>query len=118
MKTNVWCCDDIFRYAKVSAIVELCLSGIMNIVLLLGLIIATNSGTGILQLGIFNFILISTNTILVSLELNSFCGKSMESCDKNNLDSGCRIDRHLVFDSTDFMCNHKYLFNMVWYWMV
>ena len=51
MKTNVWCCDDIFRYAKVSAIVELCLSGIMNIVLLLGLIIATNSGTEILQLG-------------------------------------------------------------------
>ena len=30
----------------------------------------------------------------------------MESCDENNLDSGCRIDIHLVFDSIDFMCKH------------
>ena len=60
-----WCCCD----AKVSAIVELCLSVIMNIVLLLGLIV---------QIGIFNFILISTNTILVSLELNNFCGNGVK----------------------------------------
>ena len=60
-----WCCCD----AKVSAIVELCLSVIMNIVLI---------GLSLGSLGIFNFILISTNTILVSLELYSFCGKSIK----------------------------------------
>ena len=60
-----WCCCD----AKVSAIFELCLSVIMNIVLI---------GLSLGSLGIFNFILISTNTILVSLELNSFCGKSIK----------------------------------------
>jgi hypothetical protein len=79
METKVCCGGDIFGYAKVSAIVELCLSVIMNIVLLLGLNIAIKfADTGILLPGIFNFILISTNTILVSLELNSFCGKSVK----------------------------------------
>ena len=70
-----WCCCD----AKVSAIVELCLSVIMNIVLLLLLLIRNDDHTGqIGQIGSFNFILISTNTILVILELISFCGKSIK----------------------------------------
>ena len=70
-----WCCCD----AKVSAIVELCLSVIMNIVLLLLLLLQKDDYTGqIGQIGSFNFILISTNTILVSLELYSFCGKSIK----------------------------------------
>ena len=65
-----WCC---------CAIVELCLSVIMNIVLLLLLLLQKDDYTGqIGQIGSFNFILISTNTILVSLELNSFCGKSIK----------------------------------------
>ena len=76
---KVCCCDDIFGYAKVSAILELCLSVIVNIVLLLGLIYALIHDVGSTgQLGIFNFILISTNTLLVSLELYSFCGKSIK----------------------------------------
>ena len=79
MDTKVCCCDDIFGYAKVSAIVELCLSVIMNIVLLLLLLSRKDDYTGqIGQIGSFNFILISTNTILVSLELKSFCGKSIK----------------------------------------
>jgi hypothetical protein len=65
-----WCC---------CAIVELCLSVIMNIVLLLLLLLRKDDYTGqIGQIGSFNFILISTNTILVSLELYSFCGKSIK----------------------------------------
>ena len=60
---------------------ELCMSVTMNIVLLLGLfiiVIDNNMGVVVDQIGIFNFILISTNTILVSLELNSFRGKSVK----------------------------------------
>jgi hypothetical protein len=70
---KVCCCDDIFGYAKVSAIVELCLSVIVNIGLLVGLIFAAhpNQSDAMGQPGIFNFILISTNTILVILELNT-----------------------------------------------
>ena len=69
---KVCCCDDIFGYAKISAIVELCLSVIVNIGLLVGLIFAAhpNQSDAMGQPGIFNFILISTNTILVILELN------------------------------------------------
>ena len=69
-----WCCCD----AQVSDFVELCSSVTMNIVLLLGLYIDLGRDTSFNQIGIFNFILISTNTILVSLELNSFCGKSVK----------------------------------------
>ena len=69
-----WCCCD----AQVSDFVELCSSVTMNIVLLLGLYIDLGRDTSFNQIGIFNFILISTNTILVSLELNSFCGKSIK----------------------------------------
>ena len=69
-----WCyCD-----AKDSDFVELCSSVTMNIVLLLGLYIDLGREVSFNQIGIFNFILISTNTILVSLELNSFCGKSIK----------------------------------------
>ena len=69
------CCD-----AQVSDFVELCSSVTMNIVLLLGLYIEVYiyREVSFNQIGIFNFILISTNTILVSLELNSFCGKSIK----------------------------------------
>ena len=69
-----WCyCD-----AKDSDFVELCSSVTMNIVLLLGLYIDLGREVSFNQIGIFNFILISTNTTLVSLELNSFCGKSIK----------------------------------------
>ena len=74
------CCGDIFGYAKVSTIVELCLSVIANIGLLIGFIFAVfiyNFGS-IGQLGIYNFICISTNTILVILELKNICGKSIK----------------------------------------
>jgi len=68
-----WCCCD----AKDSAIFELWLSVIMNMVLLFpGLFFGMSLSFG--QIGIFEFILISTNTILVSLELKSFCGKSIK----------------------------------------
>ena len=69
-----WCCCD----AQVSDFVELCFSVSMNIVLLLGLYIDLGREVSFNQIGIFNFILISTNTILVSLELDSFCGKSIK----------------------------------------
>ena len=74
------CCGDIFGYAKVSTIVELCLSVIANIGLLVGFIFAVfiyNFGS-IGQLGIYNFICVSTNTILVILELKNICGKSIK----------------------------------------
>ena len=74
---KVCCCDDIFGYAKVSAIVELCLSVIVNIGLLLGFIF-TAQGGDLWQIGLFNLVLITTNTILVIFELKSIRGKSIK----------------------------------------
>ena len=66
------CCGDIFGYAKVSTIVELCLSVIVNIGLLLGFIFiaqdlftTSNQVGDFWQIGLFNLVLITTNTILV-----------------------------------------------------
>ena len=69
------CCGDIFGYAKVSTIVELCLSVIVNIGLLLGFIFIAQVGD-LWQIGLFNLVLITTNTILVIFELKSIRGKS------------------------------------------
>ena len=69
------CCGDIFEYAKVSTIVELCLSVIVNIGLLLGFIFIAQVGD-LWQIGLFNLVLITTNTILVIFELKSIRGKS------------------------------------------
>ena len=75
METKVSCCGDIFGYAKVSTIVELCLSVIVNIGLLLGFIFIAQAGD-LWQIGLFNLVLITTNTILVIFELKSIRGKS------------------------------------------
>ena len=77
------CCGDIFGYAKVSTVVELCLSVIVNIGLLLGFIFiaqdlftTSNQVGDFWQIGLFNLVLITTNTILVIFELKSIRGKS------------------------------------------
>jgi len=80
METKVSCCGDIFGYAKVSTIVELSLSVIANTGLLVGFIynlFVYNFGL-IVQLEIYNLISISTNTILVILELKNICRKSIK----------------------------------------
>jgi hypothetical protein len=80
METKVSCCGNIFGYAKVSTIVELSLSVIVNTGLLVGLIYDVyiyNFGL-IVQLGILNLICISTNTILNILELKNICRKSIK----------------------------------------
>ena len=71
------CCGDIFGYAKVSTVVELCLSVIVNIGLLLGFIFIAQVGD-LWQIGLFNLVLITTNTILVIFELKSIRGKSIK----------------------------------------
>ena len=80
METKVSCCGDIFGYAKVSTIVELSLSVIVNTGLLIGFLYDVyiyNFGL-IVQLVIYNLICISTNTILVILELKNICRKSIK----------------------------------------
>ena len=80
METKMSCCGDIFGYAKVSTIVELSLSVIANTGLLVGFIydvFICNFGL-FAQLGIYNLICISTNTILVILELKNICRKSIK----------------------------------------
>ena len=79
-RKKVSCCGDIFGYAKVSTIVELSLSVIVNIGLLIGFfydVYIYNFGL-IVQLVIYNLICISTNTILVILELKNICRKSIK----------------------------------------
>ena len=73
-------CGDIFGYAKVSTIVELCLSVVANIGLLLGfiLVIQCYQDGDLWQMGLFNLVLITTNTILVIFELKSIRGKSIK----------------------------------------
>ena len=65
-----------FKCAKVSTIVELCLSVIMNIGVLICFILFPFSP--VVLFGCLNFILISTNTILVILELKSILGESIK----------------------------------------
>ena len=77
METKVSCCGDIFGCAKVSTVVELCLSVIVNIGLLLGFIFIAQVGD-LWQIGLFNLVLITTNTILVIFELKSIRGKSIK----------------------------------------
>ena len=80
METKVSCCGDIFEYAKFSTIVELSLSVIANTGLLVGFIynlFVYNFGL-IVQLEIYNLISISTNTILVILELKNIYRKSIK----------------------------------------
>ena len=78
METNrVSCCGDIFGYAKVSTIVELCLSVIVNIGLLLGFLLVAYIWK-ILLMGIFILVLITTNTIIVIFELKSIHGNSIK----------------------------------------
>ena len=80
METKLSCCGDIFGYAKVSTIVELSLSVIVNTGLLVGFIydvFICNFGL-FAQLGIYNLICISTNTILIILELKNICRKSIK----------------------------------------
>ena len=81
---KIFCCGrDIFAYAKASTIVELCLSVIFNIgilvvvVLLAGLHEKLNWGP--LLITIIDLACITTNTILVILELQKVSGFSIEN---------------------------------------
>merc|ERR1719189_2845778 len=71
METKVSCCD----------IFGLCLSVVANIGLLLGFIfvvLVQGQSGGLWQIGLFNLVLIPTNTILLIFELKSICGKSIK----------------------------------------
>merc|ERR1719189_3231320 len=71
METKVSCCD----------IFGLCLSVVANIGLLLGFIfvvLVQGQSGGLWQIGLFNLVFITTNTILLIFELKSICGKSIK----------------------------------------